>query len=93
MGAAFSNDADFSPMHAPPPRLRITSVVHKAYVRVDEAGTVAAAATSVEMRVTSVRLSRPVQPFIVNRPFVFALRDERTGALLFIGVIRTLPPA
>ena len=93
MGAAFLNGADFSPMHAPPPRLRISSVIHKAYVRVDEAGTVAAAATSVEMHMTMMRSARPLQPFIVNRPFVFALRDERTGALLFIGVIRTLPPA
>ncbi|HEY9085400.1 MAG TPA: serpin family protein [Candidatus Tyrphobacter sp.] len=90
MGIAFSYAADFSPMHAPPPRLRIASVVHKAFVRVDEAGTVAAAATAVEVRTHGMRMLPP-RSFIVNRPFVFALRDEHTGALLFIGVIRKLP--
>ncbi len=91
MGIAFSSEADFSPMTGQ--RVRIADVRHKAYVRVDEAGTVAAAATSVGMRMTAIRLEPTPLPFIVDRPFVFALRDERTGALLFIGVIRTIPPA
>ncbi|MHB8433077.1 MAG: serpin family protein [Candidatus Tyrphobacter sp.] len=90
MGVAFSRNADFSPMHPPAGTIRLGSVVHKTYVRVDEQGTTAAAATSVEMRMTSVMMP-PARTFIVDHPFVMALRDERTGALLFIGVINTVP--
>lgn len=88
MGVAFSEQADFSGIHAIPPRLAITSVNHAAYVRVDEQGTTAAAATSVGIGLLAIR--RPDKTFVVNRPFVFALRDERTGSLLFVGEIRTL---
>jgi serpin B len=90
MGAAFSSAADFSPMHAPPPNLRISSVEHATYLRVDEDGTTAAAATSVGMTLMSMRVEQPPRPIVVDHPFVFALRDERTGALLFIGAIRKL---
>ena len=95
MGIIFSNRADFSPMHAPPLGLRIASVVHNAFVRVDEGGTVAAAATAVVVRTKLAVVLRgpPVRTFFVDRAFVLAIRDERTGALLFIGVVRTLPPA
>jgi serine protease inhibitor len=90
MGVAFSPDAaDFSAMHPMPPRLYIAAVQHASYVRVDEEGTVAAAATSVEIGLTSVIIT-PAKPFIVDRPFVFAIRDERVGALLFLGVIRSV---
>lgn len=95
MGMMFSDRADFSPMHAPPPGLRIASVVHNAFVRVDEGGTVAAAATAVVVRTKLgvIMLGSRVRTFFVDRAFVFAIRDERTGTLLFIGVVRTLPPA
>lgn len=79
--------ADLSVMHAPPPRLRVSSVTHAAYVRVDEDGTVAAAATSVGVTETAIRKIQ-AEPFIVDRPFVFAIRDERSGNLLFLGIIR-----
>jgi serpin B len=85
MGVAFSDAADFSRMHAPPPQLRISSVRHASYVRVDEAGTVAAAATSVGISMTAIEV--PQVRFVVDHPFVFAIRDEHTGSLLFIGVI------
>lgn len=85
---AFGAHADFTGIHAIPPALAITSVNHAAYVRVDEQGTTAAAATSVGM--TMLAIVMPKKSFIVDRPFVLAIRDEHTGSLLFIGVIRTL---
>lgn len=85
MTDAFSVAADFSPMHAPPPHLIVSSVRHASYVRVDEAGTVAAAATSAGISLTSVEI--PPATFVVDHPFVFAIRDERAGELLFLGVI------
>ncbi len=91
MGAAFGRSADFSPMHPPAGTIRIGSVIHKTYVRVDEQGTTAAAATSVQMRMTAIEMA-PAHTFIVDRPFVLALRAERTGALLFIGVINAVSP-
>lgn len=88
MTAAFTGAADFSGIHAIPPRIAISSVDHASYVRVDEKGTTAAAATSVGMTMLAIRV--PQKRFIVDHPFVLALRDEHAGALLFVGVIRTL---
>jgi serpin B len=85
MPTAFSGAADFSRIMAAPP-LKISFVKHAADFTVDEAGTVAAAATVVGV----VRVSAPRPPhdpvvFNANRPFLFFLRDERTGAVLFAG--------
>jgi serpin B len=89
MANAFSDRADFSPMHAPPPHLQLSQVRHSAYVRVDEEGTTAAAATSVGITTTAIEV--PPKTFVVDHPFVLALREERTGTLLFIGAIRRIP--
>ena len=89
MGIAFTGAADFSLMHTPPPGLTISDVRHEAYVHVDEKGTTAAAATSITITTTAIQ--EPPKQFIVNRPFIFALRDEQTGSLLFIGVINNIP--
>ena len=51
-------------------------------LEVNEEGTEAAAATGVVMNVKSMPAS-----FIVNRPFLSAIRDDKTGALLFLGAI------
>src|SRR5262249_20231304 len=89
MGAAFKENADFSAMVAPPTRAYIGDVKHKAFAEVNEEGTEAAAVTSVEMRTVSM-----IQPqtfrMIVDHPFFFAIRDNRTGAVLFMGSIATL---
>lgn len=90
MGIAFSGNADFSAMHPPPPHLRIAQVLHKTYLRIDEAGTTAAAVTAVGMQMLAIRTSN-TPPFIVNHPFVLAIRDEHTGALLFLGTINSIP--
>jgi len=74
--------ADFSGMDGTHD-LFIGAVVHKAFVAVDEAGTEAAAATAVIMRLESAP-AQPVQ-VTVDRPFVFLIRDLETGAILFVG--------
>ena len=88
MPDAFSGSAaDFSGMDGrkcgdDPGCLVISKVFHKAFVSVDEEGTEAAAATAVAM-VTS---SRPEpQPVVIDRPFIFLIRDIATGAIIFVG--------
>jgi serine protease inhibitor len=65
----------------------ISSVLQSTYLKVDEEGSEAAAVTSIGVRATAV--ARPAQPFqmIVDRPFLCAIEDRRSGALLFIGAI------
>jgi serpin B len=82
MPIAFTDDADFSGMTKQEP-LTIAEVLHQAFIAVDEKGTEAAAATAVVMRTTSAPLS-PVE-LRVDRPFMFAIQDDETGALLFMG--------
>jgi len=87
MGIAFSDrDADFTRIHTPS-ELAINEVKHKSYVDVNEEGTVAAAVTEVGIGTTSVGSG----PVVVDRPFLFALRENLSGTLLFIGVIRQPP--
>jgi serpin B len=82
MTDAFSGAADFSGMTGSPD-LFISSVIHKAFVSVDEEGTEAAAATAVVM-VESAMPGEPVE-VTVDRPFIFTIRDIETGAVLFVG--------
>lgn len=85
---AFDADAaDFSGITAEEP-LFISAVVHKAFLEIDEEGTEAAAATAVMMEGGSAP-SEPVEPveFVADRPFLFAVRDLQTGAVLFLGRI------
>ncbi|HSW58234.1 MAG TPA: serpin family protein, partial [Dehalococcoidales bacterium] len=65
--------------------LFISDVVHKAFVAVDEAGTEAAAATGVVVGVTS--MPTDIKQFIVDRPFIFLIKDNPTGTVLFLGRI------
>ena len=82
MPVAFSEGADFSGMTGGHD-LYISEVVHKAFVSVDEAGTEAAAATAVIMKLTA--LPPKLVEVTVNRPFVFLDRDIETGTILFLG--------
>lgn len=76
-------EADFSGMNGRKD-LFISAVVHKAYVEVNEEGTEAAAATGVAMSVTSMPIDRP-PIFRADHPFLFLIRDNRIGSILFIG--------
>ena len=82
MPVAFSDSADFSGMTGNRD-LSISDVFHQAFVLVDEAGTEAAAATAVIMQTTAM----PVQPVrvAIDRPFIFLIRDIKTGAVIFVG--------
>uniref|UniRef100_B8HS87 Proteinase inhibitor I4 serpin n=1 Tax=Cyanothece sp. (strain PCC 7425 / ATCC 29141) TaxID=395961 RepID=B8HS87_CYAP4 len=82
MGVAFTHQANFANL-SPQPTL-ISQVKHKTFVEVNEEGTEAAAATSVGIMVTSARI--PVE-MVVDRPFFYAIRDEQTGAILFMGTM------
>jgi serpin B len=87
--AAFDRDrADFTGIADPPDprdRLFISEVFHKAFVRTDEQGTEAAAATAVPMmRIGSAMPSRPI-PFVADHPFLFLIRDRASGLVLFMG--------
>ena len=82
MPDAFGAGANFSGMTGTR-GLRISKVVHKAFVSVDERGTEAAAATAVAVP-TSGPTKEPI-PVTVDRPFIFLIRDRATGTLLFLG--------
>ncbi len=87
MTDAFGMEADFSGMTGKPD-LFISSVVHKAFVDVNEAGTEAAAATAVIMELKAM----PAESVTlrIDRPFVFTILDRKTGTILFMG--RVLDP-
>jgi len=83
MTTAFDpSTADFSGM-TKEETLYISDVIHEAYIAVDEEGTEAAAATAIVMRDGGM----PMEPLVltIDRPFMFALRDLETGAVLFMG--------
>jgi serpin B len=85
MTDAFDPDtADFSAMTTQEP-LYISDVVHEAYIAVDEEGTEAAAATAVVMDLAMAPMPIDVVQLTIDRPFIFALRDQETGAILFLG--------
>lgn len=89
MPAAFDrNAADFSGMTGKKD-LFISDVVHKAFVAVDEEGTEAAAATAVIMEAAGAAMPEGII-LVIDRPFVFLIRDLQSGQILFIG--RVLDP-
>jgi serpin B len=82
MPIAFTDRADFSGMTTQEP-LEIADVLHQAFIAVDEKGTEAAAATAVVMRATSAPLKQI--ELTIDRPFLFLIQDDETGAILFMG--------
>ena len=77
--------ADLSGIAGPPGYRYSQRVILEASIDVDEAGTKAAAATGVVIGTTAIQLPPKIH-FVVNLPFIFVLRDKRTGAILFIGI-------
>jgi serpin B len=82
MASAF-NQANFKPMGLP--RGYIGNVIHEAVLDVDEEGTTAAAATAVVMRSHAIRRTIEMR---VDHPFFCAIRDNDTGTIVFMGVVR-----
>jgi serpin B len=85
MKAAFTEAADFSGIAAEP--LMIGAIQHDADIQVDEEGTEAAATTGIVVVPTSAAVPRESVVFNANRPFLFFVRDDKTGAILFAGRI------
>jgi len=80
MPLAFSRQADFSGI-SKQVSLQIQAVEHGAEVRVDEAGTVAGAASGISL--TPTLAVRPATRLVLDHPFLALIRDRRTGAILF----------
>ena len=82
---AFTNDADFSGMTCDEP-LKADQVIHQTFIQVDEERTEAAAATAVPMLVgTAMPVQRPRAEFHADHPFMYFIRDNETGTILFMG--------
>jgi serine protease inhibitor len=83
MGIAFSDHADFTGIDKRG-SLAISDVLHFTFVQVDEEGTEAAGVTVVGVRATMVG---PAGPAVVrlDRPFIYAIRENQSGTVLFIG--------
>ena len=78
--------ADFLEMFTPLPgglRAYIGNILQKTFIEVDEEGTEAAAVTVIEMRVESI--PPPPIPFYCDVPFIYFIRNDATGEILFIG--------
>lgn len=84
MKDAFTNEADFSGIE-PQKKLYISAVVHKTFIDVDEAGTEAAAATAVVMEIKSALPPPDLPEFRADHPFLYVIRDNQTGTILFMG--------
>ncbi len=84
MAIAFTPQADFSRM-SPDHSVFITDVKHKAFIKVNEQGTEAAAVTSIELGRGSGNQNLKLLTF--NRPFLFAIYEESSGTILFMGKI------
>ncbi len=87
MGAAFDpNGADFSKIN-PYYQFYIGFVKHKTFIDVNEEGTEAAAVTVVGIEFTSVGDGDTPYIFTVNRPFLFAIKERDTQAIIFLGKV------
>lgn len=86
MGVAFTGNADFTGINKGG-NLKIDYVKHKTFIDVNEKGTEAAAVTVVAIELTSVGPSQNIQ-FNVNRPFLYAITEKDTNAILFIGTVK-----
>ena len=94
MPDAFDERADFSGMTGSKDLL-ISQIVHKAFVSVDERGTEAVASTAVVGKLVALGSGPRKDPIqvTVNRPFIFLIRDNATGTVLFVGRVMNPDPA
>ena len=81
MPSAFNDSADFSGMDGAT-NLYVSEVIHKTFVEMNESGT-EAAAVSLEL----VKARGMVDRFIVDYPFIFLIRENGSGTILFLGRI------
>jgi serine protease inhibitor len=84
--SAFAVDADFSGIADE--RMFISEVRQKSFVDVNEAGTEAAAVTTVRVTALATQLASPIAfVMLVDRPFLFMITDDPSGTILFMGIV------
>ena len=86
MGIAFTDAADFSGITDIP--ARISFVKQDTYISTDESGTEAAAVTVVGMEMTSMPSAPRRVIFNAERPFIYIIQENSTGAILFMGAVK-----
>lgn len=92
MALPFGSHADLSNMAEPQgPPLEVSSVRHKAFVEVNELGTEAAAATTVEVMASCLPMYTEDSDFVADHPFMFLIMEESSNTVLFTG--RVLDPS
>lgn len=85
MATAFrSEEADFTGMTQDKPPLFLGTVIHEAWVDVNEKGTEAAAATAVGLKASAAPVQRQPVVFRADHAFLFLIRDTRSGTILFL---------
>jgi serpin B len=92
MKTPFDQGAEFPKLTSPTyPDVHITDVLHQATVTIDDKGTEASAATAIVVSGISIAIETPTPPppkvVVADRPFLFAIRDNPTGSVLFIGQV------
>ena len=83
----FTNEADFSGINGKT-NLMVSSILHKVIIEVNERGSEAAAATGIEISLTSESMNPTV--FNADHPFLYLIRDKRNDVILFVGQINRL---
>jgi serine protease inhibitor len=87
--AIFEPSKDFAPMFEDTRKFYVSNIIQQTYLRLDENGSEAAAATEVQIEASAMRA--PVKkPFnlVFDRPFLFAIIDDQSGQLIFAGILR-----
>lgn len=85
MTDAFDNTADLTGMTESRERLSVGPVVHKGFIDVNEEGSEAAAASAAVVMTVSAKPMRQTAVFRADHPFLFAIRENESGKILFMG--------
>ena len=88
---AFTDRADFSPMYTGD--LRVDGIVHKASISVSRKGTEAATATGCVLVAGAFPEGKPIKKMVLNRPFLYAVMDLKSGMPIFEGVLNRIEEA
>ncbi|KAH8406740.1 hypothetical protein KR222_008805, partial [Zaprionus bogoriensis] len=86
MNRIFSNDAEFAKMLRPSAAIKVSKIIHKAFIEVNEVGTEAAAATAIAMVSYSAKIGPEPPTFYADHPFYYVIYDKTHG-VLFVGTL------
>ena len=81
------SDGSLTEMVNEPPTLYVKEIFHKAFVEVNEEGTEAAAVTAARFSYTSVKPRPDIVDFVADHPFMFVIREDTSGAVMFMGQV------